>query len=523
MSREVFLYEEQYYIEEKKCYTEEEKRYTKADSEIYLALQALAGEEEEGGARYYLEDQILDKRQKDDYRLVGRKDRGGGQWVKSKFVGFIYYKDKILVSLPKYVSEEAEEVERLRIYQDLCALLYQYRGVFTDWLVTSSDFQDMTRELQAAEKLGELYRRNGLYTVPRSSYNTVSGRVLWGRTVAKQTPVLCDGTPIYFRTERRKRCGEENEISEVQKALLYFLFEERGYRFLLPGYPAMKKGGFSWEQVQEKVDFYRSRLRNERQMVFDDDRIDLLETMLEFLDSPAGNGRGGREGRCAVYGVAHFEDLFERLLGECLNNQIEVQKAAREGVSGKITRVSFVSKLLGRKIEDINADSCEIITWNYDGHQSKRSNRPKYAVDWNRDISVPDVVYELPEAGVCMLIDAKYYRIHADDREMYGYPGRDSVLKQIHYKRILEKLYRKVSPQPEIYNLFLLPDGGAEESGPLFIKVGEVKYPGENILLIHVNMARLVREALKGTLENPRFQEELWREAVKPEKEPSNE
>ncbi len=122
------------------------------------------------------------------------------------------------------------------------------------------------------------------------------------------------------------------------------LFEERGYRFLLPGYPAMEKGGFFWEQVLENADFYRARLWNERQMVFDEDRVDLLETMLEFLNSHAENGRVGKEDHCEVYGVAHFEDLFERLLGECLKNQIEVQKVKQKDVFGKITQVSFDSR-----------------------------------------------------------------------------------------------------------------------------------------------------------------------------------
>ncbi len=510
MSREVFLYEEQRY-------------YKKANSEIYDALQALA-EEEAKGARYYVVDPILDKRQEDDYFLVEQdQDRNGELWVKSKFVGFIYYKGKILVSLPKYVPKNANDAERMKIYQDICVLLYHYRNTLKDRSLSTPEIQDMTREVELAEKLGELYQRNGLYTVPHSSYTTVSGRVLWGRTVAKQTPVLCDARPIYFRRERRIRRGEENEISELQKALLYFLFEERGYRFLLPGYPAMEKGGFSWDQVLENADFYRARLWNERQMVFDEDRVDLLETMLEFLNSHAENGRGGREDHCEVYGVAHFEDLFERLLGECLKNQIGVQKVTKKDISGKITRVSFDSKILGKiddingNPDDINADP-EIISWSYNGGKSRRGMGSRYAVDWNRDISVPDVVYELPERGVCMLIDAKYYNIHVDGGVLSGYPGRDSVLKQLHYKRLLESLYDdSASDQPKIYNLFLLPDGEAGEGDPLFRRSGEVKYPGEEIFLINVNMERLIRETLRGNTGRANFQEELWRAAVEAE------
>lgn len=483
----------------------EEKRYTESDREIYPALRALAEEERNSGARYRVEDHIIEKRRRDDYFLVECGD--GEPYVKSKFVGFLYYQDKVYVSLPKYVREDTEERERLQIYRDICRLLYRFRNTYTNWLLSPSAFQDMTREMEAAERLGELYQRNGLYTVPRANYNTASGRVLWGRTAAKHVPDLYGEAPVYLRLERRTRGGEENEISELQKALLYFLFEERGYRFILPRYPVMEKSVLSWEEIRENEDFFASLLREERQTVFDDDRIDLLETMLDLL---CGRAYGGREGRCAAYGVARFEDIFEKILGECLKNQITIDKVEEAGIAGKITKVSLDSRLLGKKIEDINADTYEIIRWNYEGRKSGRSRRPRNAADRNRDISVPDIVCELPEQRACMLIDAKYYQIYSDDREMSGYPGRDSVLKQIHYKRLLETLYRSAPSRPVICNLFLLPDGRAEETAPMFRKSGWVDYPGEKIHLVHVNMTRLIRELLRGSTESSRLQRELW-------------
>ncbi len=114
-----------------------------------------------------------------------------------------------------------------------------------------------------------------------------------------------------------------------------------------------------------------------------------------------------------------------------------------------------------------------------------------------------------------MLIDAKYYNIHVDGGVLSVYPGRDSVLKQLHYKRLLESSYDdSASDQPKIYNLFLLPDGEAGGGDPLFRRSGEVNYPGEEFFLINVNMERLIRETLRGNTGRANFQEELWRAAV---------
>jgi len=505
---------------EKIEYIYEEKHYNIEQSE-YKALSALEA------TQYGVEDPILSKQEPENFSLVEKgRDKDKGEWIKSKFVGFLFCNDEIYISLPKYLENdkkepeetEVEKARNFRVYQDLRRLLYKFRDPFTEWLRDPSNFEDMTREVRAAQKLGDLYQRNGLYTVSRSRYNTVSGRVLWGRTVAKHSPDLYNGAPIYPRLERRTRNSEENEISEVQKALLYYLFEERRYNLVLPGYPVMMKSRLSWEYIKEKSDHYLPLLREERLMVFDDDSVELLDTILELLSDTHASREKKNDYR--VYGIARFWYLFEKMLGECLENQIEIKKGNEDN---KTTKVLLKSKLLpGEPINDIN----EKMIWRY----NKKKKEDKH-------FSVPDIVYELPDKNICMLIDAKYYRIkdnsNSDNKSsdnMSGFPPYDDVIKQIRYKMLLENLYKRelkeadgIQP-PVIYNIFLLPDGteeydGTEEQKDLFTQPDSlpfrVDYLGEKILLIYVNMTRLIQETLEKKTPREDFKNELYRIAVK--------
>ena len=164
----------------------------------------------------------------------------------------------------------------------------------------------------------------------------------------------------------------------------------------------------------------------------------------------------------------------------------------------------ITSPTIGR-IPDINSDALNPIQWNIGKAAAHRTN--------NKNISIPDIVLDFQDQAHCVIIDAKYDQIEVTDRDpsqtVTGHPGRDDVLKQLHYEEIFRRIYRQKKLDLTFTNIFAVPltkalgmAGAVTLDDGLLSLVGtvDVNYGAEikKIQVMAVDMDQLVPKILEG-------------------------
>lgn len=448
--------------------------------------------------------------------------RSGVKYIRSNFVGY-FCDEEIYISLPKITDDrvsitDPSEVatERSRIYakefEQLLKLLYRYgKYLAKKDSLFSTMLQDPANELSIAQRLGEHYLRCGLYTVSETDTNYHSGVSLWGKTVTKVTPdIVWDPSissyiPIYPRVIKKRFRREESDITEIQKAVLKHFFYEENFSAILQIWPDVENSLYNFEQLKGS-ERYIQRLSEELIRTFDEDNREMLELLIQALSAHSSPHRR------RVHAILKYDILFEAMLGDYFKNQLSLWNRGKHS----LLNVSFTSNYHDIKlIRDINADDIDddkynLIKWNLCGIEAKR-------VD-NYNIFIPDVVFDLPELDQCVIIDAKYYNIRIEgdgtNKKLCGYPGKDDILKQIHYKEIFQKIYMNHRKHPNITNIFVVPLSKSvrkamcsssfkhtSDKGMLSY-IGRIsvdyKYEEKDILVIAVDVNSLVPMLLSG-------------------------
>ena len=495
----------------------EEKQY--ADPKKYPIITYL---EEKKYAPLELEDPIFDK--VDKYSLF--KFRGTpAASMKTCFVGYFCDKDAngkefCIISLPKTTDQtilskketdkEANDVLSYHAaFELMIKFLYRYRRelVKKDSLFNYATV-DPANDLMLANRLGELYLKNGPYTVAESEINYRSGVPLWGQTVSRILPdVIVDEADATVSLhypkliKKRSRCLE-TEITEIQKAALKHLFCDKHYSSILLLQPRVENSAYSYEDLKNNP-FILGRLKEEQLRTFDDDDREMLEILILLLsDQPHQESR-------KIYAITKYERLFEMMLGEYWGNQVSISYRMEQ--KENLADVTFRSECPDIGIvQDINCDALNPIKWNVCGAETKRRN--------NYNIFIPDIVLDFQEQAHCVIVDAKYYDVKLPENTVSGslfdHPGKDDVLKQLHYEEIFRYIYAKKQLQPTLSNIFAVPltKEMAEYMRPsleanattedILIPVGmvNVEYTPEakKIRVIAVRMGRVMSELLSG-------------------------
>jgi hypothetical protein len=327
------------------------------------------------------------------------------------YVGIAVFEKALLVAQPKVFFEvESLPLHRLlEVLRTYFARSVSRRGHQDPLRIVDYANAEIAREFDTMHQLRDWFNAHGIYRhlVARRRFH---GRPNWGRTLAKQAPLIVQGTPVYPRVESDQRQDVLNEISKLQVSVTSLLSQRYGLP-VPPDWAGYGRVLDEWPPQPESRQYLLRRLAVEKRDQFRTDSLRLLSLLTVALDS--GLARRARRpaffGTTAFYGV--WEDACRVLCGGPLRPDLLLHQPR------------YVIPRAGKTIE------------------IALQQRPDILVD---------------RGSETWLMDAKYYFPFP-----LSYPGTPDVVKQIHYAESAK------SVQP-VRSMFLLPHvsaAGAEQLG----------------------------------------------------------
>ena len=338
--------------------------------------------------------------------------------LKFQYVGLLAYRDKVVVLLPKYISEKISETEKQLRAIKLVKVLQKYermnpKKTDSDILIRNNE-REFANRFAVADFLLRDFMINGYYQSFREEiFENGKGEISWDETINLTSPFFVKRTPYYLNTMNKEIESDlSNFILAVHKSIIYECYKKYGsilgYSFLNVSKPR--------RTILElgPIQFILKNLKKELYITFIDQRIRLIKSMIAFLNEEYNS----LHSNLSLYGTKSFEYIWEYICGYIFNNQYK----------------EYISLI-------------PPVRWlEFSTNQIKTKGKPR-----------PDIlkIYE-DESGkkYFIIIDAKYFNIKFWKGELIGNPDVYDVEKQILY----EKLFKPHFPEYEFGNVFLFPN-----------------------------------------------------------------
>lgn len=326
------------------------------------------------------------------------------------FVGVVLTKTSTIAALPKFSDAKrftfCDLLRILRVYFEGSDARSAYETAVNDL-----HFPDafVAREFDSFLALLHWYKENGAYRNEQQVSSAVSGRIDWGRTIAKKQALLSLGAVLYPEPLTVRRRALEGKIAALQLAITAMLSERYGYSS-----PHEIYGSSSHAlDAPDITDVHVRRVAleqvaQERKGAFRADRLlllDLLEGVLRNQTKLAGP-HGIR-----IFGTTAFYNVWE-----------------------DACRVFFTQQNLQ------SAPDLAQPVWRVYQHTEFKSELPGGK-------QRPDILVALEEG--CLIVDAKYYYPFPAAR-----PGWSDIAKQLYYGDSLPPETKLIA------NCFLMPGDG---------------------------------------------------------------
>lgn len=443
-----------------------------------------------------------------DHELFKLEKHKKAMTVTPDFVGFIFHGDELYVSVPKYFNlpdrdhEDmlSDDKEMWKVISTIIQLFDRYKEKLsvTDPLFRKCN-STFSNKFYAAKTLGKIYFERGLYESSNVEYDTPFGSTAWGRTVNEVTADIFDDTPIYSKDVKYRTVDIYNEVTEIEKAVLHYLFQETPYGFVMGMEINESSDKYVFKEMcdENNRDYYLNILREERIKTFDDDFIRMIDIMISLIEDDDDSGKN-------VMAVMRFDNVFEEMLGDWFGNQLSLYDIKKQGLLVKLYSYFIPAGPDGSRKIEINSDDNTNVDWKWLDEGKVQPFVYTTGDYWvNRvNISVPDTIVEstvddgTQRTRVSVIIDAKY--------DYYGkYPERNEVLKQIHYENLIKNVYEvNKAGNVEVHNCFMLPYYSKDmfDNEELFIYKGYLDYKSgtdRRIYVIGVNVPLLVSRIMQ--------------------------
>ncbi len=357
---------------------------------------------------------------------VLRAQRGG--LLALEFVGMVVFNSSCLHARPKYSSAESF---------DLAATLAVLRGYFsrsdkrspfTDEL-RFPEFRDLEvlREFDALIALREWFALHGFYR-QQVEKRSIGGRPNWARTIARQSPLVVQGSVLYPAIESEHWYDAFNEITTLQIGLMTALSERYGLPISDELRTAALTTGHSidaWPLPPGAQHYLLKRILAEKLVQFRSDNLRLLTVLEQLLDARMANP--GR--RILIFGTTAFYAVWE------------------DGCRVLFGGLTKPSDAIGHP------------TWRY----------VRVAEEVVEDVKqLPDIV--VARGNRLFIFDAKYYFPFVASK-----PGAPDIVKQIYYAEAVAAPAWSI-----IRSLFILPVNDAwspQHLGEAAIEGSARKFP----------------------------------------------
>lgn len=390
------------------------------------------------------------KPDKDKHKIKNKSEIS----YKIVFVGVIYVSQYLLMSYPKFISDEFIEQRDISLTIKVLLNFFDSNLITTEQETEEGNIKSFNYALNILED----FEINGIYIneQSRTSLNN-EGTIDWDLTINNITPVLVDNTPYYleyFINENHR--DEFHFISIIHKYIISKISQD--YSELIKLLNLRSHILIDTETINLPSETILIQLlKKQITQEFNTTKISTLNLIIEYLE----------------YGL--LEKDKNELIGISTNKFYHVWEYICK--SYFYDKLEFNLSELPIKIPDhINAEDKlkDII------------EKPIWLIKENEYSApltyIPDIVY-IDDKNL-IIYDAKYYVYEFSKKMIYKAPGIESVSKQFFYERIFDEFINLNELTFQNYFVFPVDEKSNKQAG-------EVKLKGfedfKNIKIIELN------------------------------------
>lgn len=356
-----------------------------------------------------------------------------GNLIKFEFVGVLEHGESLYLIAPKYLKKQTTMNEIINKMQLILKVLRKYNvhsntTIENESFLNYADKSDSFSILSLAEFILNDYIIHNYYSALEKKIKIDgNGDILWNKTIEELTPVFSKNTPFYLNTYNlESQANELNIIIKIHKWAVHYCFKRYGKWV---GYEdANIETDFIDLENIGSPEYIISVIDKELNKVYVDQKILLLKALKSLMEL---KGTFDND-HLNIYGVTHFEIVWESICSKIFSNERETYKSKMPSP-----------------------------VW----------HSYKYNETYEKDTFIPDIIktYNDGSDDYFLVLDAKYYNIQfKDQKKLTGNPSLEDVSKQLLYMKALEREWRDKINR----NYFLFPrEGKLNELFSLFGKV----------------------------------------------------
>lgn len=389
------------------------------------------------------------------------------------FVGLIAYKDITVSVLPKYSTIQDGKI-KLENTVRLIKVFKKYEKA--NYRKLTSDFYPLNTQSEYNSILGlsDLFLRDFAYYgyYEREIEEIIDDgedEISWEDTISDITPYFVNKRPFYLNTKNVEyKNDESNTVTAIHQSIIYECF----LRFSrLLGYELTNiiTPNSELSTLGDKT-FLISVIKKEMQVVFNDQKVRLLNAMIHYLNEKDIN----HNKELSLFGTKSFEYVWEDVLKNVFNNQKDkLRKMVPESSWKKYT--AFWENYLNNTVG-------------------------------NSDEYQPDIITAQDDS--IMILDAKYYNIKPSESGFKGSPGINDVAKQHIYEMIYSELFKGYNTA----NALLFPNDYIDNNYEIIGRVNLGLLGMLPIILIYINVYYVYNAYINGNKFDEKILAEIFTE-----------
>lgn len=368
--------------------------------------------------------------------------------VQFRFVGAVFYEEFIILVLPKYVSKNISDIEKAINMRQVLRILKVYEKQATknkeeEYLISNLNNSEVSDFILADFILND-FSKHGYYEKKQEVIvQGNEGEIDWDRTINDTVPFFVKSRPYYLDTYNRTQANDDSDvIKRIHMWAVEFCYNNFG---VILGYNLSSIDiGNSDIRLLGNKDYLINVLKKELNQTFIDQKVNLLKAIITLLGKYANFSKSTK---MTLYGTRSYALVWQDICSFIFTNELdkfnkEIQKPLWINSSESVSN---------NKKESFKPDIIKTLSYN------------------NNEFFI--------------ILDAKYYLIEFNGKELENNPDINDVAKQLLYQKLFEHLEGRV-----FRNIFLFP---SNHSNDLFTPFGFVnlEFVGSSpITLIYVSI-----------------------------------
>lgn len=347
-----------------------------------------------------------------------------------KYVGIIIIDKLVINCYPKYFTNYSNDN-----FKQVIQVIKKYNAS-NDLNYQNEELEDISFNLLSMMVFFlEDYYEYGIYSNVQNILEVNgNGEIDWNRTINYTNPIINDNKPYYAELYTKYKIDDLYDYFRLLHEYIITVCSKRLEKAGLLDLFDLTPVELSDKELYEfgELEFILKKLEKELHVEFNSHKIKLLKSMHTFLKE---HNSFSNENYLTLFGTSSYHVIWEAMLKKVFNDKL-----------GSIVQFK------GKKTKLI--DVIKKPQWIY------KNTYPKEA----DGTFIPDIVTFYKNQFI--ILDAKYYKLHFDEKNLSGQPGLESITKQYLYE-LAYKDYIKENKFDGVKNAFLLPkyDGEIENIG----------------------------------------------------------